>query len=85
MLKVWELPEQPGDREVSDPTCVCGGTADHPNDDCERCGLVAEVAELRRFRKLASDASGGIGRRDAEIERLRVEIVRLKARLEEES
>ena len=28
-------------------TCVCGGSTDKPNPDCERCQLVAENDRLR--------------------------------------
>jgi hypothetical protein len=27
-------------------TCVCGGSRARPNPDCERCGLIARIAEL---------------------------------------
>jgi hypothetical protein len=26
--------------------CVCGGSTERPNDDCERCQLVARIADL---------------------------------------
>ena len=26
--------------------CVCGGTREQPNDDCERCGFIQRIAEL---------------------------------------
>jgi hypothetical protein len=28
--------------------CVCGGSPERPNDDCERCELVGLVGELLR-------------------------------------
>ena len=29
------------------PRCVCGGSTENPNDDCERCQLLAELARLQ--------------------------------------
>jgi hypothetical protein len=26
--------------------CVCGGSTERPNDDCERCQIVARIADL---------------------------------------
>lgn len=31
-------------------TCVCGGSTANPNPDCERCQLVARIAELEAER-----------------------------------
>lgn len=34
------------EKQVSD-YCVCGGTPDNPNRDCERCQLVAQLTALK--------------------------------------
>lgn len=35
--------------------CVCGGTRERPNPDCERCQMLAEIDRLRT--KLADSVS----------------------------
>jgi hypothetical protein len=29
------------------PSCVCGGSIDNPNPDCERCALTAQLADAK--------------------------------------
>jgi hypothetical protein len=29
--------------------CVCGGSDERPNDDCERCQLIARIGRLERL------------------------------------
>ena len=29
------------------PSCVCGGSVDQPNEDCERCMMVKEIERLK--------------------------------------
>jgi hypothetical protein len=38
------------------PECVCGGSVDRPNDDCERCQLVAALHETRDQRDTLAEA-----------------------------
>jgi hypothetical protein len=32
-------------------TCVCGGSTERPNPDCERCQLIARIGRLERLLK----------------------------------
>ena len=42
-----------------DKICVCGGTVNSPNPDCERCSFVQEI---RRLNRLLSASRSEVGR-----------------------